>query len=158
MNMNKALQHLYKAISGQDTTKVNISKLLVDIHYAATGVECAVKNNWSKIIDSIATNWTGGGGSSDYSTCTMTIVAGTAYTRITIMVPLVTTVPMDPPIDVISGGQQMLNAGTYTVAMLKGKTLVMTQYPARVNSISGNAETYEEGKYLITGDFTITLS
>lgn len=57
MNMNKALQHLYKAISGQDTTKVNISKLLVDIHYAITGVESPVKNNWSKIINSMAENW-----------------------------------------------------------------------------------------------------
>lgn len=57
MNMNKALQNLYKAVSGETTTKVNISKLLVDIHYAITGVEAPVKNNWSKIIDSMATNW-----------------------------------------------------------------------------------------------------
>lgn len=57
MNMNKALQNLYKAVSGEDTTKVNISKLLVDIHYAITGVESPVKNNWSKIINSMAENW-----------------------------------------------------------------------------------------------------
>lgn len=57
MNMNKALQNLYAAVSGSTTTKVNISKLLVDIHYAITGVEAPVKNNWAKIIDSMATNW-----------------------------------------------------------------------------------------------------
>ena len=57
MNMNKALQNLYKAVSGEETKKVNISKLLVDIHYAITGVESENKNNWSRIIDSMATNW-----------------------------------------------------------------------------------------------------
>lgn len=61
MNMQKALQHLYKAVSGQDTSKVNISKLLVDIHQAVTGKESANKNNWSRIIDSMAENWSGGG-------------------------------------------------------------------------------------------------
>ena len=62
MNMNKALQHLYKAITGEDNRKVNISKLLVDIHYALTNQYPAVKNNWSRIIDSLAENWPGGGG------------------------------------------------------------------------------------------------
>lgn len=62
MNMNKALQHLYKAITGEDNRKVNISKLLVDIHYALTNKYPAVKNNWSRIIDSLAENWSGGGG------------------------------------------------------------------------------------------------
>ena len=62
MNMNKALQHLYKAVSGQDTNKVNISKLLVDIHKALTGEDSANKNNWARIIDSMAENWSGGGG------------------------------------------------------------------------------------------------
>lgn len=78
MNMNKALQNLYHAVSGSTTTKVNISKLLVDIHYAITGVESSVKNNWSRIIDSMATNWPeGGGGSSDFSTAEVTITNNT---------------------------------------------------------------------------------
>ena len=74
MNMNKALQNLYHAVSGSTTTKVNISKLLVDIHYAITGKESENKNNWSKIINSMADNWPegGGGGSSDFSTATVT--------------------------------------------------------------------------------------
>lgn len=62
MNMNKALQNLYHAVSGSTTTKVNISKLLVDIHYAITGKESENKNNWSKIINSMADNWPEGGG------------------------------------------------------------------------------------------------
>lgn len=62
MNMNKALQHLYKAVSGEDTTKRNISKLLVDIHTALTGEAPENKNNHAKIIDSMAENWSGGGG------------------------------------------------------------------------------------------------
>lgn len=66
MNMQKALQHLYKAVSGQDTSKVNISKLLVDIHQAVTGKESANKNNWSRIIDSMAENWSGGGENPNY--------------------------------------------------------------------------------------------
>lgn len=67
MNMNKALQHLYKAITGEDNRKVNISKLLVDIHYALTNKYPAVKNNWSRIIDSLAENWSGGGGGVIYT-------------------------------------------------------------------------------------------
>ena len=59
MNMNKALQNIYKAISGKSTSKVNISKLLVDIHYALSGKYPTVKNNWAKIIDSMAENWPG---------------------------------------------------------------------------------------------------
>ena len=75
MNMNKALQNLYHAVSGSTTTKVNISKLLVDIHQAITSKESPNKNNWAKIINSMADNWPGGGGgSSDFSTATVTIV------------------------------------------------------------------------------------
>lgn len=62
MNMQKALQHLYKAVSGEETRKVNISKLLVDIHKALTGKDSANRNNWARIIDSMAENWSGGGG------------------------------------------------------------------------------------------------
>lgn len=62
MNMITALQNLYKAVSGEDNHKRNISKLLCDIHYAITGGESPVKNNWSRIIDSMATNWPEGGG------------------------------------------------------------------------------------------------
>lgn len=73
MNMKKALQNLYHAVSNETTTKVNISKLLVDIHYAITGKESENKNNWSKIVNSMADNWPeGGGGSSDYPTITAT--------------------------------------------------------------------------------------
>ena len=76
MNMNKALQNLYHAVSNETTTKVNISKLLVDIHYAITGKESENKNNWSKIVNSMADNWPegGGGGSSDFSTAEVTVV------------------------------------------------------------------------------------
>ena len=80
MNMNKALQNLYHAVSGSTTTKVNISKLLVDIHYAITGKESSNKNNWSRIINSMADNWPeGGGGSSDFSTAQVTIINNSGY-------------------------------------------------------------------------------
>lgn len=69
--MNKALQHLYKAVSGEDTRKVNISKLLVDIHKAVTGKDSANKNNWARIIDSMAENWSGGGGGGGVNTTTI---------------------------------------------------------------------------------------
>lgn len=72
--MQKALQHLYKAVSGEDTSKVNISKLLVDIHQAVTGKESANKNNWSRIIDSMAENWSGGGENPNY----VQVIPGTA--------------------------------------------------------------------------------
>lgn len=93
MNMNKALQNLYHAVSGSTTTKVNISKLLIDIHYAITGVESSVKNNWSRIIDSMATNWPEGGGSSITveplsvtANDTYTAPTGKAYSPVTVNV------------------------------------------------------------------------
>ena len=93
MNMNKALQNLYHAVSDETTTKVNISKLLVDIHYAITGKESENKNNWSKIVNSMADNWPeGGGGSvtvealSVTQNGTYTAPSGKAYSPVTVNV------------------------------------------------------------------------
>lgn len=60
MNMKTALRNLYKAITGEDNTKNNYSKLLVDIHEAITGVEPENKNNHAKIINELAENWPSG--------------------------------------------------------------------------------------------------
>lgn len=158
MNMNKALQHLYKAVSGNDTSKVNISKLLVDIHYAMTGVECAVKNNWAKIIDSIATNWSGGGGSSDFSTAEVTF-AGSGSGHIDI--PLVMTASEDFPLNALYTYRESISilkedlGSTVTVPLYKGGLVIGMEAEA---TLSGNIEHLEGYDYLITGDCTITIS
>ena len=84
MNMIKALQHLSKAITSEDNTKRNITKLLLDIHKGVTGQDCENKNNRAVIIDSMATNWSGGGGggggSSIVNPINVTIVNNTGNT------------------------------------------------------------------------------
>ena len=147
MNMNKALQHLYKAISGNDTSKVNISKLLCDIHYAATGVECAVKNNWARIIDSLATNWTGGGGgSSDFSTATVSVIGGDVGIG-------GATIEDDTSTAYLSLG----NGDSGIVILYQGHATVEIQAEGTI-STSGDIEHIRYSMYDITGDCTITIS
>ena len=153
MNMNKALQNLYHAVSGSTTTKVNISKLLVDIHYAITGVESSVKNNWSRIIDSMATNWPeGGGGSSDFSTATVTV---TNNVETTLCAPFVVDVDGYKGIFVVNS-----NSGEYDVALYKGmcQATFISSLPESVHvAVTGNI-TYNDEIFFITGDCTITIS
>lgn len=151
MNMNKALQHLYKAISGNDTSKVNISKLLVDIHYAATGVECAVKNNWSKIIDSIATNWTGGGGSSDFSMAEVTVSTAEGISDM-----IYASMALE------QGGRSaampiLMGEGKNNVILYKGTAIGMLSNPSLSVNVTGSIQ-YNSGQFVITGNGTITIT
>lgn len=161
MNMNKALQNLYHAVSNQTTTKVNISKLLVDIHYAITGKESPVKNNWSRIIDSMATNWPegGGGGSSDFSTASVTLICN-ATNEVTCGLAIVTEarppfVPQDTTESLLTlyDGDEF----TYTAVLYKGRCR-FTALNATALSGTGNVQDITQSDAIITGDCTITIS
>lgn len=152
MNMNKALQNLYHAVSNETTTKVNISKLLVDIHYAITGKESPNKNNWSKIVNSMADNWPeGGGGSSDFSTATVTIVGTTPDVEFECV--SIDEDGMHHTISVSTG------SGTATVVLYQGSASLINNNEYEIMSISGDIE-YDVAmdEYTITGDCTITIS
>lgn len=163
MNMNKALQNLYHAVSGSTTTKVNISKLLVDIHYAITGVESSVKNNWSRIIDSMATNWPeGGGGSSDFSTAEVTFINSTSGSRAyTVHIAQV----YDGQIGGIAIGN--LNVGKEEPITIK-VPLYKNNYAINLNEIENASSsvmptttgdiTFSSQGFLIQGNGTITMS
>lgn len=160
MNMNKALQHLYKAVSGNDTSKVNISKLLVDIHYALTGVQSPVKNNWSKIIDSIATNWTGGGGSSDLAIATVNLVDNDGVGAM-----LTGAFCIDQtPVGSVSTVTWYTDSGAVKIALYKGNAIIdaggIVQEGATF-SLSGDAvadTSFIPYGILVTGDCTITVA
>lgn len=162
MNMNKALQNLYHAVSDETTTKVNISKLLVDIHYAITGKESENKNNWSKIVNSMADNWPeGGGGTSDFSTATVTLVDsggvgaalyGAFYYE------------SEPPVanDPHTGAFCSTDQETAEIILYKGEALIdagAVQEAGASFTVSGNATATPPFPVItVTGDCTITVS
>lgn len=152
MNMNKALQNLYHAVSGSTTTKVNISKLLVDIHQAITSKESPNKNNWAKIINSMADNWPGGGGgSSDFSTATVTVRLKTLG---------IIVLPIQYVDDVTEGIiATPATSGNTTIVLYKGLAIGSVLGDGFNVSVSGNAN-YDSltGQIFITGDCTITIS
>lgn len=156
MNMNKALQHLYKAVSGQDTSKVNISKLLVDIHKTLTGKDSANKNNWARIIDSMAENWSGGGGgSSDFSTAMVTtnITKGENY----LYLPVIKNTPTD--MLAVWQVNAMTGESTETVPLYKGSTFITGEITEDATvTTTGDVVDYGDGQLLITGNCTITIS
>ena len=87
----QALKKLYKAVVGEDTTK----------------------NDPTKIISELADNWSGGGGSSDFSTATVTVTANGEFRL--------------PNAVIIDSGDEMLptdggtfETGTYTLVLYKG--------------------------------------
>lgn len=156
MNMNKALQNLYHAVSGSTTTKVNISKLLVDIHYAITGVESSVKNNWSRIIDSMATNWPegGGGGGGDYTTAEVTVIS-TSETPCTCAVPYIYD-------DTGYEGLYLMDTITddtveVTVPLYKGMCQAIFTLGGLSIAVTGDIAE-DHGYCTITGNGTITIT
>lgn len=159
MNMNKALQNLYHAVSNETTTKVNISKLLVDIHYAITGKESANKNNWSKIVNSMADNWPeGGGGSSDFSTANVTMIGGVSLSASRIMLAEETGAPFDFLMTL--AGEPFETDTTIVTALYKGRAIinVASLQFGKTITVSGDIENMEEDIYIVTGDCTITIS
>ena len=162
MNMQKALRKLYKAISGEDNYKVNISKLLIDIHYALTGKTPVNKNNHARIISELADNWTGsgggggGGGSSEFSTAEVTIVGSYSVDAyFPMLIEADTWGEGQPPF--IACFQQGFECGTYDVLLYKGAlyTTILSDYEFTYN---GDIVDMGDDTYLITGDCTITIS
>lgn len=153
MNMNKALQNLYHAVSNETTTKVNISKLLVDIHYAITGKESPNKNNWSKIINSMADNWPeGGGGSSEFSTAQATII-NNAERDFVLYFPNIFDGKVLPYLDSAD-----IDGSPVEAVLYKGSCDITYQSEAALNiNVSGNA-TVDFNTIIVTGDCTITIS
>lgn len=149
MNMNHALQNLYKAVSGSATGKVNISKLLCDIHYAITGVESPVKNNWSRIIDSMATNWPEGSGSGNLTIAKL--VANGSNVRFN--GPLIAAVPEAGINGAISSSYGL--SSPFSVILYDGKAYLDI---ATEVGLEGNiAYDSDSGLYVVTGDCTITF-
>ena len=154
MNMQKALRKLYKAISGEDNYKVNISKLLIDIHYALTGKTPVNKNNHARIVSELADNWTGsgGGGSSDLTTAkvTFTVCQGSVF------------MPWVMSIEGMSASQGLVNNdGIYDTILCKGQCVAQVDVEKGhiINVISGNAqEIIPNETILIMGDCVLACT
>ena len=178
MNMQKALQNLYKAITNEDNHKVNISKLLVDIHYGITGEMPTVKNNWSRIIDSLATNWPEGGGGGDltYANVKANFVGENNPTGFSYSTILIKNDAFDDCVRFEYGsdyGLPLSDLGSVTnikVPVYKNyKTDITTLTFAAdggyllINTpecsvVSGDAEIDEENQMLISGDCELNLT
>lgn len=156
MNMNKALQDLYYAVSGSTTNKRNITKLLLDIHYAITGKESENKNNHARIIDSLADNWPsggGGGGSSDFSTAEVTFIASGEYIEMLIGVPYISEN------EILTFMLLELNDGetaTLNVPLYKGNCACLST-TASFSNATGGVSIGEQGRLIITGDGTASI-
>ena len=163
MNMNKALQDLYYAVSGSTTTKRNITKLLLDIHYAITGKESDNKNNHSRIVESLAQNWpSGGGGSSDFSTAEVTFVNNTGEDMAIWAFPHCVeagevgegapAMIFDDGITISSGGSSEVVVPLYKGGLSFSIDLSQTY------TVDGDVTYFGGGQFYITGNGTITIS
>lgn len=106
-----------------------------------------------KLIEGV-TNYSGGGGESDFSTAEVTF-SGINGTALATMPKII-----DSPFDVIMPLQNEVTNGTYTIALYKGKTVINldeTDFGENV-TISGDIELLEGTTYLVTGNCTITIS
>ena len=92
----------------------------------------------------------GGGGSSDFSTATITVVGD-----LNAPIPFVMTTEMCSPFDNLVSMKQTIPSGVQ-VPLYKG-TLI-TEIVGDGISVSGNIEELGDSVYLITGDCTITVS
>lgn len=100
-------------------------------------------------------NVEGGGGSSDFSTATLTVNGNFTQSDIFIA-PLI---EKDPNNEDIAFPQLQSGNSTYTVILYKGRsTLMFMGSQSRTIAVSGNIETAATGIYIITGDCTITIS
>lgn len=109
------------------------------------------------VIESVKVNGeeAGGGGSSDFSTATLTVNGN--FTQSDLFVAPV--VEKDPNNEDIAFPQLKSGNSTYTVILYKGRsTLMFMGSQSRTITVSGNIETVATGVYIITGDCTITIS
>lgn len=133
--ITKALKKLFKTITGQDP----------------------VSNNPTKLINELADNWSGGGGSSDFTTAEVTVslkkgvlalpVIVTNGTRGAVVTQLIQSSIYDPP------------TVKYTVPLYKGVAGAVFATPPTdgVVNLTGDI-TDMDGDLLITGDGTITVT
>ena len=97
----------------------------------------------------------GGGGSSDFSTATMTVNGN--FTQSDLFIAPV--IEKDPNNEDIAFPQIQSGNSTYTVILYKGRSVLMFMgSQSRTITVSGNIETASTGVYIITGDGTITIS
>lgn len=110
------------------------------------------------VIESVKINGEeagGGGGSSDFSTATLTVNGNFTQSDL-FMVPVI---EKDPNNEDIAFPQLQSGNNTYTVILYKGRsTLMFTGSQSHTITVSGNIETAATGVYIITGDCTITIS
>lgn len=100
----------------------------------------------AKVIEGINA-MAGGGGSSDFSTATMTVIGGVSMTC--------AFINEEPDFEAIIDADSF-EAGQFTIPLYKGKAVAhidSKQLPRVV--VTGNATILEEDALLITGDFTI---
>ncbi len=90
----------------------------------------------------------GGGGSSDFSTATVTATYGH-----TIEGAFYANFPPEAPIE---GATIYQNSMSDTLILYKGASLISIDDP--VQSISGNIQDMGGGRYVVTGDCTITFA
>jgi hypothetical protein len=85
-----------------------------------------------------------GGGSSDFSTATLTVVGGS----ISATIPFIQTLGDS---QYIRGDNYTFETGTYDIVLYKNTAILMTEKP-----VTGNAEpSGQEGIWLVSGDITI---
>lgn len=97
----------------------------------------------------------GGGGSSDFSTATLTVNGDLTQSDLFIA----PGVEKDPNNEDIAFPMIQSGNSTYTVILYKGRsTLMYMGRQSRTITVSGNIETVDTGIYIITGDCTITIS
>lgn len=95
---------------------------------------------------------TAGGGSSDFTTCQMTIDENFSDGCL-IYAPFVINNIDGGILSVFNASDEAIPAGTYPIALYKGKTMV---YCAESSfNVSGNAEADNE-YIIVTGDFTLS--
>ena len=96
----------------------------------------------------------GGGGSSDFSTATLTVVGLTDDDEITVIGAFAFEAFEDEE-PFISGASSLIN-GTYTLVLYKGSSLVYARvYGTQEATITGN---YDSEYQIATGDCTLTVS
>lgn len=109
------------------------------------------------VIESVKINGeeAGGGGSSDFSTATVTFEGEALATM-----PLIVTAGSGSSVDAILVTQRPFGNASYPIALYKGNAIIpVTAFEeGEVITISDGGESLGDDMYLITGNCTITIS
>ena len=116
-----------------------------------TATENKVYETPGEVYNKVTVNVEGGGGSSDFSTATMTVTGGTP------VIYMATIIDMAEYGVVGSYPTNTELSSPYTIILYKGKAYVSID--ATIASISGDASVDQiTGMLVVTGDCTITIS